>query len=611
MMKHNRLAGAPELLCAGCMALALFTDFALLDANNYKNWAAMTGGHTFAIFALTAAFAVLLHYAKKRFVRRGKGLGLLSLFLGAWWVMAQVYANKFRVLEPFATAGQALKVLVSFVGMSALYDLLLRMLDDVLMRGADIGPEMNKSRIAALYRAHPAALCGVFVLLCWTPHLLISYPAAMNWDTAMQVEQAIGLVPYDGNHPPFSTMIVGAAVGFGRMLGDVNLGLFAYVLVQAVAGAAVVGYAQATLLRLCAPGWLRGMTLAVCAFAPCYADNVTVILKDVPYAFASLLLACEMARLCVLEEKAYYRSRGFMLRWCIVGLVMTLFRNNGYGILIPAAAILAVRAVKSKKNVLYQCMALALPIVLSLAIGAGVRAVFHVQPGSVREGLSLPFQQTARFVSRHHEEIPEKERAIIREVIDYDHLTELYDPYISDPVKATIRGDVTNGELMAYFGVWAKQFWRDPLCYLQATLIQNALLFDPQTKNVAFFDVIGLRTETEELLGAAKPEALWALVDREMNLRDFLFALPGYGQMTSVGLYAILMLFCCVVIRRESLGGMGALLVIPVMTAVMIVLGPCLLWQDRYGFPIIYCMPIVLGCMAYLLRRRESEMFHP
>jgi hypothetical protein len=46
--------------------------------------------------------------------------------------------------------------------------------------------------------------------------------------------------------------------------------------------------------------------------------------------------------------------------------------------------------------------------------------------------------------------------------------------------------------------------------------------------------------------------------------------------------------------------------VIPVVTAVMIVLGPCLHWQDRYGFPIIYTMPLILGCVCHLLAQKRA-----
>ena len=52
---------------------------------------------------------------------------------------------------------------------------------------------------------------------------------------------------------------------------------------------------------------------------------------------------------------------------------------------------------------------------------------------------------------------------------------------------------------------------------------------------------------------------------------------------------------------------MGVMLTVPVMTAVMIVLGPCLLWQDRYGFPSIYCMPLVLAALCLGLGGRAEK----
>ena len=604
-MKTGAGRAAAHLALAACMAMAMFTDFAMLSENNYENLARMIGGRTMPLAVLTVLLAVLLGWARERFPRRGRGLSVLAVLLGAWWVMAQVYASRFRTVELLAGASQLLKAVISFAGMSALYDLLLRMLDDALMRGADVRVGSG-GRLRRLYRAHPALVCGAAVLLCWLPHLIVSYPATMNRDTANQVEQALGLIPYDGNHPPFGTMVIGWALALGRALGSANLGLFACVLVQSLYGAAVVGYAQATMRTLRAPVWLRGASLLVCAFAPCFCDNVTVILKDVPYAFSALLLCCELARALFTQNAP--RGVGAVARYTVACLSMLLFRNNGFGIVLPLALLLMLRARgQGLRAVACTGAAALMPAVLGLAIIAAVNTAHDVQPGSVREGLSLPFQQTARFVRAHGESIPQSEREIIDAVLCYDELAQRYDPYISDPVKETLREDAGARELLAYFGVWARQLLRDPLCYAQATLIQNALLFDPQTRNVAFFDVVGLSDVGEAALGAYKPDALWRWVDREMNLRELLFALPLYAQLTSVGFYAIVMLAVCVIARRERLSGMGVMLAVPGMTAVMIVLGPCLLWQDRYGFPIIYCMPLVLAALCRGLGGRAEK----
>ena len=599
------LSCALRLALAACMALSLFTDFTMTSESNYQNLADMTAGRTMPLFAMTVLFAVLLFWARGRFPRRGRGLTVLAVAMGAWWVLAQAYSNWFRQADLTASASQLLKAVIAFVGMSGVYDLLLRMLDDVLLRGADVRAG-GGGRLRRAYRAHPALLCGAAVLLCWLPHLVIAWPVAMNADTANQVEQAMGLIPMNGNHPPFGTLVIGWALALGRALGSANAGLHALVLAQALLGAAVTGYAQATMRSLHAPVWLRALSLLVCAFSPCFCDNITVLLKDVPYSFSAMLLCCELARAVIAREPGYRESRGHALRYAAACLGMLLFRNNGLGIVLPVALLmlLGVRG-EGRRAVLGTIARTLAPVLLGMLLLTGINAAYDVQPGSAGEALSLPFQQTARFVQKHHDEIPQEEREIIDAVLDADALASLYNPYISDPVKATYRTDAGGKALLAYFGVWAKQLLRDPLCYAQATLIQNALLFDPQTRNVAFFDVPGLTEAAEQALGVTKPDLLWRLTGFEMTVRELLFSLPLYAQLTSVGAYAILMLAVCVIARRERLRGMGVMLVVPVMTAVMIALGPCLLWQDRYGFPIIYCMPLALAALWHRLRQRQ------
>ena len=85
-----------------------------------------------------------------------------------------------------------------------------------------------------------------------------------------------------------------------------------------------------------------------------------------------------------------------------------------------------------------------------------------------------------------------------------------------------------------------------------------------------------------------------------------MFCLPGYAQLTSVGFFCILAVFVCILAAREHIRGLGPLMIIQLGTMVMIVLGPCLRWQDRYGFPVIYTMPLMLGCLAYLLRTKDG-----
>ena len=64
--------------------------------------------------------------------------------------------------------------------------------------------------------------------------------------------------------------------------------------------------------------------------------------------------------------------------------------------------------------------------------------VWGITPGSKGEMLSIPFQQTARYVKEYPEDIMEQERLAIDNLLQYDKLAEAYNPSLSDPVKGTM-----------------------------------------------------------------------------------------------------------------------------------------------------------------------------
>lgn len=196
----------------------------------------------------------------------------------------------------------------------------------------------------------------------------------MNSDTASQFRQALGWEPWNADHPTFGTALIKLCIGAGRLLGSGNLGVFLYILAQAVFGAAVVGYSQMLMRRLCAPVWLRALSLAVCALGTVYCDNITVILKDVPYSYAMLLMLCEMVRVRYLEDASYFGSRGFLLRMMLAGFVLLKIRNNGLLIWIPAGIALICRAVKSHRRAAVGavCAAVVLPMLLGAGFDAAV-----------------------------------------------------------------------------------------------------------------------------------------------------------------------------------------------------------------------------------------------
>ena len=359
-----------NVLRAGLMAWAMFMDLNVRSGDNYVNISQSLVGTSGAVALAALACLLALSWADERLPKAGLRVRLAALFLGVWQVIAVSVANTNDLNQPFLSSSQMLKAAVLALGMASLFELLFRLLE----AGLDGRLDLRMQRDGALrraYRAHTLLFCMAAVLLCWLPHLAVSYPASMNSDTQSQLDQILGLLPWSKHPPTLLAFFLLGTTRLGHALGSGNVGLFAYVLAQAVFAAAVIGYSQWIMRRLCAPVWLRALSLALCAFAPVYCDNITVILKDVPYSYAMLLMLCEMVRQRFLEKEGDGFSAGFVLRMTLSAFLMLRMRPNGAMVWIPICAALFLGTRGRKRRAAIAAVA-ALPFLL----GAGFDAAF-------------------------------------------------------------------------------------------------------------------------------------------------------------------------------------------------------------------------------------------
>jgi len=90
--------------------------------------------------------------------------------------------------------------------------------------------------------------------------------------------------------------------------------------------------------------------------------------------------------------------------------------------------------------------------------------------------LSVPFQQTARYVKYHADELSDEDIKTIDYVLNYDTLAERYKPEIADPVKNEYNKYTKTKDLIAYFKIWFKGLVKHPETYIDATQLVH--LFD-------------------------------------------------------------------------------------------------------------------------------------
>lgn len=588
------------------MAMALFVDMGLKSMNNYDNWFVTFAPHTMGVSVAAVLGFIVLRWSRSHLPKADWRGWAVGFFLGAWQILAVSAANTEDLFQPFITNGQLLKAFVLGLGMTFLFVLLIRLLEAGLNGTLDTA-QPAESALFRAYQRHTMLFCAGIVLLCWAPQMLTDFPAAMNPDTANQFRQALGWQEWNANHPTFGTVLIAIAVQIGKWTGSGNAALFLYITVQAMLSALIIGYSQQIMRRLGAPRWLRILSLFVCGVMPVYRNNIVVILKDVPYSYAMLLLMCELVRRELLDDEAYRKSAGHLLRVAAAGLFILKIRNNGALILVPVAIVSMIHAVRNRKSMSVSRTAavMLLPFALSFAFDLGVRPFVQTEPASPREALSLPFQQTARFVSQHPEEVSQEDREIIERVLDYHAVECFYNPMISDPIKNTYKNPPI-GDLMRYFGVWGRHFASDPVCYMQATLIQNALLFDPQTYNLAIFSGDPIPEDIVQGMQIEVPAISQKLKRVEHGLHMLLMGCPFAAQLNALGFYCIVLVCVLAIAGKNKVRRMGLLFYPLVGTLLFLPFGPCIQNQDRYGFPIIYLIPLMLACLAYALHRRKE-----
>lgn len=531
---------------------------------------------------------------------RGLALLLAVLFAGG---EAFLYGGRLSLLvDPEVNR---IKTVILVVGFFALYLTAINYLY-VLLHKNSVSKEYG-GFVIRIYRKHPFFSVWAGIMAVWSFHLLLRYPGAMSYDNWDQLAQYFGVNTYSTSQPIFHTWLFGSFIRFGTWLGSCNLGLFSFVLFQSAIMAAVLAYSLLFMRRWRTPVWLRVLTMAICCIAPYYTGYAAFPIKDYLYTAFYLLLVLGVMN-WIKAPDGFWKNRWQGVLWVLSAGLMILFRKNGiYVYFIVAAFILAyecIRLTRSRKQpggyrrMIPILVCLLLPFLLVKGTETVLIKRYQVQQDSPKEMFSLPFQQTARYVKQYGEEIPEEERAVIAKVLDYEALPEIYSSLTADPVKTTYHAQNT-GEVLDYLKVWIKQFFRHPLCYLEATWNQNYYIFAPNVDNIVYNKncyagaEIVWNSEFYDRIHFEIPEGMPGLDQIAVSFYALLTRLPIIGMLNNVAFYTILM-FVILFFMGHDKRYKELLAMVPLLVSFLFVLmAPQIQDQPRYAFPIIYAMPVM------------------
>lgn len=488
---------------AFCILLGILSALSfVLGQEGYTGMSDLPASSTSYLWsALAACFAWALYqvFVKKQ-LRLNAGAALFALLFG----VVNTLGGLLFAYDSWAMLQSPLQLafaLARSLGQAAPMAAALCWTDAFLRSGAMTRRTALDEKRCGWAEEHELLFSMGVMIVCWLPYLIAFYPGTVCWDLGEMVAQFFGQREMDTWHPVFTTWLIGGCVWLGRLVGSDNLGAALFTLLQTLALSYALARAVQHLRRCGMNRVVRLCALAFFALTPLWGGYAQFISKDTLYTAALLLFVLNALHM-VRTRECRARTAAELFVW---GLLTCLLRSNGLYVVLPTAVMLIALAAKGRAR-LPAASALCGAVVCALLFSNVLLPTLGVKDETASGIYSVCFQQSAR-VLRDCDVTPEEYEAIDA-VLDAKRLPELYEPWISDPVKYTFRqygqgAAAEKAALATYREAWLAMLKKYPLTYLESFFAGNLsyYTFAPKIEGETYNNQAGNRLvfETYEL----------------------------------------------------------------------------------------------------------------
>lgn len=278
-----------------------------------------------------------------------------------------------------------------------------------------------------------------------------------------------------------------------------------------------------------------------------------------------------------------------------------LMRNNGIYLIIMSFPFLLFI---SKENIWKYLLILIIPIIIYKGYNDILLPHLRISQGSVREMLSIPFQQTARYVKENSQNLDKDEIKAIDKVLDISTLASRYKPEIADPVKNEYNKFTTDEELKNYFKVWFKGFTKRPDIYVEATLNNIYGYLTPNTTNWYVYYKYDKRLTEEDIFNYHYNNLS---LSRKI-LSKFAVAfpyIPCLGLIVNIGFNVWIYMFMFISLLKEK-KYKHLIIITPMISLFLVCLASPVNTYFRYAMPYIFALPIMFSIYLNIIKERSE-----
>jgi len=485
-----------------------------------------------------------------------------------------------------------------------------------------------------LFDKHPFWGPFGFLVILGLPWLIAFCPGTLQWDAHGQLWMALGVTEQTGFHPVFISNYMAGCVKLGRLLfGSDSAGLFFYTFPQFLVQSFVFAYSLYTMKKWSGPVIFKWGALLFWGVFPYFQIWGFTMVKDTPYYIGFVLFMTVI--MDVTADDGIVRDRAVsgktmsdkrpdgkkgqkmpdrlpfrQYAMLFAGIVLMVYaRNDGRYVMV--LGLLTVCAAYRRYWKLWGAGLIVCVLLLFVEEGIYMPAQ-GIEKGPVGEVLSVPLQQTARYLRDHYDEVTEEEKEILQAGFDVD-LTEIGSKYkgeISDPVKLHFVKNPDKAYLRSYFAVWFAQLKKHPDTYVQAFLNHVYGYFYPGYPNQGDYLIFSYIGNTDHWQDGTL-DMQFAM--KSGLLRDFLRhlvyvteSMPGLSLLYGCGVYTYTLVYAAALLcSKKRLRKLSVM--VPGFVILLICLASPVNGYLRYMMPVMAICPTAAMWFWHVCREEDGK----
>lgn len=597
----------------------------LATSFSIETFANLSGMHYYQVFTTDLTIVGILLVVFYMIIRKefntkiSKSKIFASWLFSVFMVIGEVMNDAETFLILFKTPVTFIFSLIKLVGFYVIFKICFIYLDKFLSKISIKELKIKNKKIKwflCKFDTHPFITSLIVILIGWSIYLVAFYPIVLSPDPSWQIKQYFNVpnkyidwviqrdpdVFMTTHHPITQTFMLGWAIELGRYLVNDNFGLFIYTIVQTLIYSSVMAYTIKFAKNHNVKNKLCLILLGIYIVVPMFGFYTVSAVKDTLYT-AFMILFTLFIYDVIDKYKDKKISWWYALYLCIVMILASLFRHNGvYVILLSLPAVV----IYSNPNRAKLLTATGVFLVAIYSFNNILVPYLGISDGSIREMLSVPFQQTARYVKYHEDDVSEEDKKIIDKVLGYDDLADRYVPDLADKVKNKFNKYTTTDDLKDYFGVWFRGLLKHPTTYIDATLNNMYGYIYPHAHKWYFYYKYEKIVLEDNLVDYHYND--WSKVLRSVLTRwGYIFpSIPLIGLLSSIGFnFWILVILTCylVTLRKKKY----IIPLIPLYGSFLICLISPANTYFRYTMPYVFALPVICMLLLNQVRGVKNE----